>query len=49
MWNDVRYFFVLFFSSSLFKYFTAVILQITVNVQSSRIQKLNNLCQTNVK
>lgn len=38
-----------FFLSSLFKYFTAVILQITVNVQNSRIQKLNNLLQTNVK
>lgn len=37
------------FLSSLFKYFTAVILQITVNVQNSRIQKLNNLLQTNVK
>lgn len=39
----------MFFLSSLFKYFTAVILQITVNVQNSRIQKLNNLLQTNVK
>ena len=39
----------MFFLSSLFKYFTAVILQITVNVQNSRIQKLNNLFQTNVK
>ena len=39
----------MFFLSSLFKYFTAVMLQITVNVQNSRIQKLNNLLQTNVK
>lgn len=38
-----------FFLSSLFKYFTAVILQITVNVQNSRIQKLNNLLQTKMK